>query len=171
MGPVLLSGLLSGLVSTMMLAPAVALAWRHRKFMADANAVRLTRDPDALAGALAAIAGTNSRTPIAAWAGHLCVVDPGSKQDSALMGGSYVSVFPPLRRRLKALVRLGADARVLAGPTPRRLPILLMILIGFLLVLVGILMCVVVVLLVWVSLALSGLFTLLPAVLLHALLR
>ncbi|HZH05524.1 MAG TPA: M48 family metalloprotease [Lautropia sp.] len=171
MGPVVLSGFLSGLVSTMMLAPAVALAWRHRKFMADANAVRLTRDADALAGALAAIGSADARTPIAAWAGHLCVVDPGSKQGSALLGGSYVSVFPPLQRRLKALVRLGANPQVVAGDTAARRPILVTLLIAVLLGLVAVLLCVVIVLLVWVSLALSGMFTLLPAALLHALLR
>jgi Zn-dependent protease with chaperone function len=170
MGPVMLSGFLSGLVSTMMLAPAVALAWRHRKFMADANAVRLTRDPDALAGALAAI-GSSAGTPIATWAGHLCIVDPGTKQDGAFIGGSYVSIFPPLQKRLKALVRLGADPQVLAGATARKWPIPIMLLVGLLLGIVAILLCAVVVGLVWISLALSGLFTLFPTVLLHALLR
>ena len=171
MGPVIMSGFLSGLVSSMMLTPAVALAWRHRKFMADANAVRLTRDPDAVAGALAAIGTADTRTPIAAWAGHLCVIDPGSKQNSAFLGGSYVSLFPPLPGRLKALVRQGADARHLGGAAASRQPILLTLVLALLLSGVVILLCVAVVLLVWVSLALSGLFTLLPAALLHALLR
>ena len=171
MGPIIMSGFLSGLVSTMMLSPAVALAWRHRKFMADANAVRLTRDPDALAGALNAVGAADTRTAIATWAGHLCVVDPGSRQNSALLGGSYVSVFPPLERRLRALVRMGADPQHLETGGKRRLPILLTLVIAPLLALVGVLLCVVVVLVVWLSLALSGLFTILPAALLHALLR
>src|ERR1700730_15883594 len=50
MGPVLLSGLVSGMVSKMFLEPLIACAWRQRKYMADATAVQLTRDPDALAG-------------------------------------------------------------------------------------------------------------------------
>ena len=124
MGPVLMSGFLSGIVSTMMLAPAVALAWRQRKYMADANAVRLTRDANAMAGALAAIGRVSAYTPIASWAGHLCVVDPGSRQDAALLGGSYASVLPPLRRRLRALVRIGADPQVLPAPAPPGRPAL-----------------------------------------------
>jgi Zn-dependent protease with chaperone function len=171
MGPVLLSGFLSGLVSTMMLSPAVALAWRHRKFMADANAVRLTRDPDALAGALAAVSSAGSSTPIAAWAGHLCVVDPGVRQDGAMLGGSYVSVFPPLQRRMKALIRMGADPGKLALAAPRRQPLGIRLILAVLLGLVGVLLCVASVLLVGVSLAVSGLFTVMPVVLLHALLR
>ncbi|MBA3478248.1 MAG: hypothetical protein H0T52_07615 [Lautropia sp.] len=169
MGPVMMTGFLGGLVSTMMLAPAVALAWRHRKFMADANAVRLTRDPNALAGALAAI-GTGSSTRIAAWARHLCVIDPGVKQDGALLGGSYVSVFPPLERRLKALMRLGADPAMALSAQSRR-PVLIRLLLGTLIGMVDVLLCVAAVLLGWVSLALSGLFTVLPGVLVHALLR
>jgi len=159
MGPVMLNGFLSGLVSTMMLSPAVALAWRHRKFMADANAVRLTRDPDALAAALVAIDNTGSSTPIAAWAGHLCAVDTGVKQDGALLGGSYVPIFPPLQRRLKALVRMGADPARISTAGGRRQPILLRLLLAALIGLVGILLCVASTLLVWVSLAISGLFT------------
>lgn len=171
MGPVLMSGFLSGLVSTMMLAPAVALAWRQRKYMADANAVRLTREANAMAGALVAISKAGAHTPIASWAGHLCVVDPGSRQDAALLGGSYASLFPPLRRRLQALIRMGADAQVLAMPAASSRPLLLTLLVAPLIAIVAVLMGIVVVLLIWLSLALSGLFTVLPATLLHAVLR
>ena len=170
-GPVVFSGFLGGLVSTMMLAPAVALAWRHRKFMADANAVALTRDPDALVGALAAISAAGASTRLAAWAGHLCVVDPGTRHDGSLLGGSYVSVFPPLQRRVRALVRLGADPQRFAGPASGGMPWPLKVLSAVLFTVIGSLMAVVVVLLIWISLALSGLFTLLPVALLHALLR
>jgi hypothetical protein len=52
MGPVVLSGFVSGIVSTFLLDPLVSFAWRRRKYMADAAAVRLTRDPDTLAAAL-----------------------------------------------------------------------------------------------------------------------
>ena len=76
-GPVGFAGFLCGLVSTMMLEPVIALAWRARKYMADATAVKLTRNPNGLAGALVAIANRGS-TRVAPWAGHLCVVDPGT---------------------------------------------------------------------------------------------
>ena len=170
-GPVVISGFLGGLVSTMMLAPAVALAWRHRKFMADANAVALTRDPDALVGALAAISAAGANTRLAAWAGHLCVVNPGTRHDASLLGGSYVSVFPPLQRRIRALVRIGADPQRFTSNASGGKSWLLKVLSAVLFTVIGSLMAVVVVLLIWISLALSGLFTLLPVALLHALLR
>ncbi|MEO6270286.1 MAG: hypothetical protein ABIP08_08290, partial [Lautropia sp.] len=170
-GPVVISGFLGGLVSTMMLAPAVALAWRHRKLMADANAVALTRDPDALVGALAAISAAGASTRLAAWAGHLCVVNPGTRHDASLLGGSYVSVFPPLQRRVRALVRLGADPQRFASTASGGMPWPLKVLSAVLFTVIGSLMTVAVVLLIWISLALSGLFTLLPVTLLHALLR
>ena len=68
-------------------------------------------------------------------------------------------------------MRLGADARHLEGAVVSRPPLLVTLLLALLLGAVAILLCVAVVLVIWVSLALSGLFTLLPAALLHALLR
>jgi hypothetical protein len=41
--------------------PLLALAWRHRKYTADATAVRLTRHPDALASALERVKGGGAR--------------------------------------------------------------------------------------------------------------
>jgi Zn-dependent protease with chaperone function len=170
MGPVVLSGFLSGLVNSMMLGPAVALAWRQRKYMADATAVRLTRDPNALASALSAISGSGGTIETAFWADHLCVVDPGTKRDAGLLFGSFVSIFPSLQRRIDALVKMGAEDRFL--PQSRyRLPLPALILLAALSAIVAFLLVVVVVLLVWLSAALSGLFTLVPTALLHALLR
>jgi Zn-dependent protease with chaperone function len=170
MGPVFLSGFLSGLVNTMMLTPAIAFAWRQRKYMADATAVRLTRDPNALAGALSAISRSRGSTQTAAWAGHLCVVDPGTKRDAGLLGGSFVSIFPSLQRRIEALVKMGAAA---PSPLPHRprMPLLAVVLIAGLATIVAFLLGTVVVLLVLVSAALSGIFTLMPAAVIHALLR
>ena len=108
-GPVVFAGFLCGLVSTMMLEPAIALAWRARKYMADATGVRLTRNPNGLAGALVAIANRGS-TRVAPWAGHLCFVDPGTRGSAGLFG-SWASgiVFPRLDKRHKALQKMGAD--------------------------------------------------------------
>jgi Zn-dependent protease with chaperone function len=172
-GPVVLAGFLCGLVTTMMLEPAVAFAWRARKYMADATAVRLTRNPNGLAGALAAIANRGS-TGIAAWAGHLCVVDPGTRGNAGLFGGWASAIaFPALDKRHRALERMGAD-RLPQGKTLAGRPQLTGLVKLFVMVaipLVGVLLCVAVVLLVWLSAALSGMFTILPAALLHAILR
>jgi Zn-dependent protease with chaperone function len=169
MGPVFLAGFLGGLVATTLLGPTIALAWRRRKLYADAEAVRLTRDPDALGGALVALGAAGAGAPIAPWAAHLCVVDPG--HGGSFMDGSGVRPFPSLRRRLQALVRQGADPALLANLDARPMPLAARLLLAVLGALVALLLGVAAVLLVWVSLAISWLFTLLPATLLHFLLR
>jgi Zn-dependent protease with chaperone function len=165
MGPILITGFLSGMVSAFMLEPLVSLAWRQRKYMADATAVRLTRDPDALAGALTAIA--DRPQAIQAWAAHLAVA-PGPGGLDGPFGPTMVPIFPSQQKRLAALAQMGAHvvqtpARSMPWPVVLVLAVLASILAG--------LMCIVVYLLVIVSAALSGLFTVVPAALLHALLR
>ncbi len=170
MGPVFFGGFLGGFVSSLMLGPAIALAWRQRKYMADATAVRLTRDPNALAGALMAIHSTGDAAPAASWAGHLCVVDPGTRTDAGLLTGAIVSIFPSTERRLAALVALGAEP----PPATRRRPRMsgpVLLLVAVLVAILASLLGLVVVLLVWVSVAISMLFTILPLVWLHILLR
>ena len=54
-GPVVLSGFFGGMVSSVLLEPLLALVWRRRKYLADAIAVQLTRDPQALSDALLAL--------------------------------------------------------------------------------------------------------------------
>src|SRR5262249_54503349 len=109
-GPVLIAGFLGGLVSSMVLTPLLALAWRQRKYMADAIAVRLTRDPDALAGALTRMGGGATFAP---WAAHLCVAE--SRGSGTSLGNSFVPMIPGSAHRLRALVKMGAhvseDAR------------------------------------------------------------
>jgi Zn-dependent protease with chaperone function len=171
-GPVVLAGFLCGLVSTMMLEPAVAFAWRARKYMADASAVKLTRNPNGLAGALIEIANQGS-TRVASWAGHLCVVDPGTRGSAGLFGSWASAIaFPRLDRRHRALQKMGADPvpaeRLVAT---RTMPLLAKLFIGLAMPVVGVLLCVAVVLLVWLSAALSGMFTILPTAILHAILR
>ncbi|HEU0199386.1 MAG TPA: M48 family metalloprotease [Burkholderiaceae bacterium] len=165
-GPIVMSGFVAGLVSSFLLSPLVSLAWRRRKYMADAAAVRLTRDPDTLAAALRAMVGQG--TGLQSWAMHMAVT-PGSAVDGGLLGGQVVSIFPSIERRYKALGRMGAEMRPLHAAGA--LPLPLVLLFGFLGALCGWLGMVAVVLLIWLSIALSGLFTIFPAALLHALLR
>ncbi|HYM16836.1 MAG TPA: M48 family metalloprotease, partial [Dehalococcoidia bacterium] len=165
MGPVLLTGFLTGMVSAFFLAPLIAAAWRQRKYMADATAVQLSRDPDGLAAALVTL--SNYPTSLAPWAAHLAVVGDPSSRDGAF-GGSIVPIFPAVRRRVAALDRMGAH--VTLAPKPP-LPWWLVALGGALGLIVFGLLGVVVYLLVIVSAALSGMFTLVPAGILHAILR
>lgn len=158
-GPLVMSGFFGGMVSSFLLSPLVAFAWRQRKYLADSTAVRLTRNPDTLAEALQKIGPERGANSLAPWAAHLAVVQEGQVGHGAtLLASSPVPMFPGLERRLKALVRQGATVTVVERKVP---PIawLIGVPLGLL---VGALLTTAVVLLMWVSLALSGLFTLLP---------
>src|SRR5215467_13550191 len=54
--------------NTALLGPCMALVWRTRRYLADASAVELTRNPDALAGALERLSQDNSTIPGGDWA-------------------------------------------------------------------------------------------------------
>jgi Zn-dependent protease with chaperone function len=165
-GPVVITGFLSRIVQMLVLGPLVSLVWRQRKYMADATAVRLTRDPDTLAGALQAMSRGLSQAPFASTVAHLAVVSPSSGMRGQL-GGTLVSMYPDLGRRLQALQRMGAHVTY----TPKRVPLLLL-LIGIPLgLLLGGLMALAVFLLAYVSLPISALFLGIPFGLLHMLLR
>lgn len=172
MGPLVMSGFVSGIVSSSLLGPLVAFAWRQRKYMADAAAVRLTRDPDTLAATLHTMI-LEGGTGLQSWAQHMAIAPTGPIGGggalAAMSGDVVLSIFPPIERRYQALGRMGAEVRAL----PQRLvrPAWVMPLGALLSVVVGGLLSVAVVLLIWLSIALSGLFTIMPAALLHAVLR
>lgn len=162
-GPVVISGFFGGLVSSFFLEPLLALIWRRRKYLADAIAVQLTRDPQALSDSLGEL-GNGGGFP--AWCSHMLVA--GGARRGGLLSGSSVPMYPAHDKRLKALARMGAT--VVLSP-PRRMPLWVQLLIAVAGAVVVSLLSVAIYLLVMVSIALSGLFTLLPTVLLHALLR
>jgi Zn-dependent protease with chaperone function len=56
------------------LGPLIALLWRTRRYLADATAVQLTRNPDGIAGGLAALGRMGGPIPGGAWAAPLFVV-------------------------------------------------------------------------------------------------
>jgi Zn-dependent protease with chaperone function len=165
MGPLFMSGFLSLIVHGFVLGPLLTLAWRQRKYAADATAVQLTRDPNALDEALEAMGGVGAAAGLPPWAGHLCVVDPGSGGD---LFGPF-SIFPSIDARRRALVRLGADddPALKRRGMPRWALAILIALAAVLFVLVAIM----VYLLLVLSAALTGLFTLVPTLLIHHLLR
>lgn len=162
-GPVVLSGFFAGFVSLFVLRPLVGLTWRKRKYMADAVAVRLTRDPDALASALERMGAGESLAP---WMAHLSVVSGRGR--SGMLGGTVVPMFPSVERRLRELRKLGANVM----PPPRRPLDWRVFAFGIPLVtLLVVLVVILIVLLSYVSIPMSALFTGVPFALVHLLLR
>jgi hypothetical protein len=111
--------------SSVLLGPCIALVWRTRRYLADASAVELTRDPDGLAKALTKLGRDDTGMPGGAWASHLFVVAPAGDTNqgaSGFQGVSPLSFHPSLKRRLKRLERVGAhvgleSSHKMAGPT------------------------------------------------------
>jgi hypothetical protein len=162
-----MTGFFGGVLCKLLLQPLLALSWRQRKYMADATAVRLTRDPETLASALQKIRGLPTQSAFAAWITHMSVV-PNRLIGSKSLFGTSALMTPSLDHRLKALGVLGAQVSLRAQ---QRLPIwkwLALLPIGLLLI--G-LMGLVLYLLMFVSAAMSGLFTGLPVIIIHAVLR
>lgn len=162
-GPLVISGFFGGMVSNFFLEPLLASIWRRRKYLADAIAVQLTRDPQGLSDAIGEL-GNGGGFP--AWCSHMLIA--GGAHRGGLLSGSSVSMYPPHDKRLKALGRMGAS--VVLSPS-RSMPLWLQVVIAVAGVVVVALMSVATYLLVMLSITLSGLFTLFPTVILHALLR
>jgi Zn-dependent protease with chaperone function len=59
---------------SIVLGPALALTWRARHYLADASAVKLTRNPDGVRAGLLRLARSGGTVPGASWASHLFVV-------------------------------------------------------------------------------------------------
>ncbi len=100
----------------------VALLWRTRRYLADATAVELTRNPTALHRALAHLARCAAPIPGGEGLSHLYIVgsDPGAtggppdrpraarRRTFPEREGLLMGMHPSLRRRLARLVRMGA---------------------------------------------------------------
>jgi len=170
-GPVAMSGFLAGIVSTFILSPLLAWVWRRRRLLADAIAVRLTRNPDGVAEGLTQASRVHKPDAIEPWAAHLAVVEPPRNQKhrgSSFIDGAVVSYYPEMRQRLEALAAQGADVSL----APKAgMPLHVLALVAPLAALVVVLFAVLIYLLVVVSLMLSMLFTFFPVALLHVLLR
>ena len=167
-GPLVISGFFGGLLCTILLGPLLSLTWRRRKYLADATAVQLTRAPDTLGHALEKMRGAPIEGAFGAWMAHLCVVPNGLIGTRSILGGSAVPMSPALDKRLKALGRMGAHV---LPQTRATLPAATWLILAPLIAVVVVLMGAVVVGLLFISVALSGLFTWLPALAIHALLR
>lgn len=172
MGPLVISGFFGAMLSSIVLSPLLAWAWRRRKFLADATAVRLTRDADTLGSALLKLNDLPWEGAFAPWTAHMSVVNVEKIGGQGLFSSSGAKMFPSLQRRLTALTGMGAStARLEERSAWQRIPLLGRLALVPVGALVVVLLSIAVVLLAWVSVALSALFTWLPAMLIHAVLR
>lgn len=170
-GPIAMSGFFAGIVATFILSPMLAWVWRRRRLLADATAVRLTRNPDAVARGLQSAAGVPHTEAVEPWAAHLAVIEPprGTKDSQrSFIDGAVLSYYPDLRQRLEALAAQGADVHLDQKPG---IPLHILAVMLPLAAIVVVLFAVLLYLLIVVSLMLSMLFTLMPVALLHFLLR
>jgi Zn-dependent protease with chaperone function len=94
-----------------------AALWRRRRRMADAMAVQLTRNPDALARGLGALIDGEHRVRGAEGAAHLFAAwqpDPSGQHPLPLVFGGVGTLAPSIAKRREALRRMGAASVVKA---------------------------------------------------------
>ena len=83
---------------------------RRREALADANAVRLTRNPDAMIGALEVLAGDTTSVDFShGLAANLWIEEPESGEGSWL--DRLTATHPPIPERIAALRGIAGDAR------------------------------------------------------------
>ena len=112
-GPAAIAG--KGIIwlTVLLVSPFVSLLWRIRRKLADATAVELTRQPDALAAAYRKLAGINVKVPGAVAVHWLFPVwDPKVDLDQTRkeVTTGLMHMHLPLEPRLRRLERLGASA-------------------------------------------------------------
>jgi Zn-dependent protease with chaperone function len=163
-GPIVMAGFFGGVAAAAVLGPLLAFAWRQRKYMADATAVRLTRDPDTLAHALEKMSSAGSGA-MTSWSAHMSVSAPASNR--SILTSTPVPLCPSYDRRLRALQKLGATLTRATSRWPAKTIAFAVVAFGIVGVLVGILLP----LLAYVSLMLSMLFLGLPLGIVHVFLR
>ncbi|HET9282642.1 MAG TPA: M48 family metalloprotease [Candidatus Angelobacter sp.] len=98
-----------------MLGPCMALLWRTRRYLADASAVELTRNPDALAHALQRLSEDTTAISGGEWATHLFVVNPTG--DRTLRGEE-----PSDDQKRKIISAWASTAHLSSAPSPAAVP-------------------------------------------------
>jgi Zn-dependent protease with chaperone function len=83
---VMLPQLLLVLLVPYVLEPMLAFAWRARRYLADATAVQLTRNPDWLAGGLAHLTQRGGGVPSGRWAAPLFIIGGTLAPEHGLSG-------------------------------------------------------------------------------------
>ena len=101
--------------SLALIGPIVAFMWRTRRHLADAMAVQLTRNPDALARALRHLATETTVVPKGGELSLLFIVWPGTVAKDAVVG-QFGRMHPKPHHRQRRLIALGADPVVVQTP-------------------------------------------------------
>ena len=86
----------------------VALLWRSRRYLADATAVQLTRNPTGLYRALVRLAADGAAIPNARGVAHLFVMAPAAPLEASSQPWYLMEMHPSVKRRLGRLARMGA---------------------------------------------------------------
>jgi Zn-dependent protease with chaperone function len=159
----LIGGIMLPMLTNFLLMPLFAFSWRARRFLADAAAVQLTRDPDALSEALAALGRSGVGAPGPSWTQHLFV--------SAGRSGPIVTFHPAYQKRVNRLARMGGSLHFQPPrPSPKQMAVAVFV-IAPLAALVAVLMSVALFLMGVVNFMLSMIFLMPVAGILHLLLR
>jgi Zn-dependent protease with chaperone function len=159
----LIGGIMLPTLTSFLLLPLFALSWRARRYLADATAVQLTRDPESLSQALSKLPFTNVGAPGPGWVQHLFFAS-GSLT-------SMVAFHPKHQKRVNYLRRLGASLHFVP-PKPSARELAMTILVGVpLLVLVALLLGTAMFLMGVLNFMLSMLFLMPVVAVLHVLLR
>jgi Zn-dependent protease with chaperone function len=81
----MLPSLMLMMLTSFMLEPMLAFVWRTRRYLADATAVQLTRNPDWIAEGLVASTDRGGMIPGGKWAAPLFVVGPEARSMRSIM--------------------------------------------------------------------------------------
>jgi Zn-dependent protease with chaperone function len=168
--PLVLGGLVVGLLSSVGLSAGIAYLWRQRKYMLDATAVRLTRNPDGLVSALEATSHHLSSLQQAAWASHMQIIHPGLSTDGGIVKNDGIA-FPSTQARQKALVSMGAKNIGLQTYKLGSKEIALISLAGVLLLFAAFLLCIAVLGMMGMALVGATAVSWTPVYILHLILR
>ena len=102
--------------SVALIGPLVSFMWRTRRHLADAMAVQLTRNPDALARALAHLTKEQTVVPKGDELSLLFIVWPTTVASKDAVVGQFARMHPKPHQRQRRLIALGAQPVVVVTP-------------------------------------------------------
>jgi Zn-dependent protease with chaperone function len=102
--------------SVALIGPLVSFMWRTRRHLADAMAVQLTRNPDALARALVHLAREKTVVPKGDELSLLFIVWPATVASKDAVVGQFARMHPKPHQRHQRLIALGAEPTVFPKP-------------------------------------------------------